>query len=236
MTSLPRPEKFKIIKGVFDPFTNRVLFELSSRGYFEELVSPLAIGKESNVFLASTRENKTVVVKIYRIENCDFKRMYDYLKQDPRYMFLKDKHREIVLAWAQREYKNLMRAAEAKILAPRALAWRSNVLVEELVGEKEPAPRLKDNPPKKATDFFKKVVQQMRSLYQYGLIHGDLSAFNILNFREKPYFIDFSQATLTKAPNSGELLWRDIGNVVQFFRKCGIEADPELIFKEIVKK
>lgn len=75
----------------------------------------------------------------------------------------------------------------------------------------------------------------MRKLYKEGLIHGDLSSFNILNYRDKPYFIDFSQATLTKTPNSEELLERDVRNICDFFKKRGVECEEGKILKEIVK-
>ena len=45
-------EKFKTYKSVFDEKTLRVLFKLESEGYFEELKSPISVGKEANVFSA----------------------------------------------------------------------------------------------------------------------------------------------------------------------------------------
>ena len=74
--------KFKTYKNVFDNFTDRNIFKLASQGHFDYLESPLFIGKESNVFTA-VKDNKRVIVKIYRLETCDFNRMYDYIKYDP---------------------------------------------------------------------------------------------------------------------------------------------------------
>lgn len=231
MVTRTHQERFKTIKGVFDEFTNRNLFELQSRGYFDELLSPLFVGKESNVFLARRRKKK-VVVKIYRIQACDFKRMFNYIKRDPRYDFLKNKRREIIFAWTQREYKNLLRAEKAKVSSPKVLAWKHNILVEEFIGDKKPAPPLKDAYPEDPKKFFNQIVDEMVKMYQGGLIHGDLSSFNILNHKEKPVLIDFSQATLTKTPNSEELLERDVKNITQFFKKLGLEAD----FAETIEK
>jgi len=75
----------------------------------------------------------------------------------------------------------------------------------------------------------------MTKMYQNGLIHGDLSSFNILNYNEKPVIIDFSQATLVKTPNSEELLERDVKNVLHFFKKVGIKAKFEEVLKKITK-
>ncbi len=235
MVTLTYQERFKTAKGVFDEFTQRTLFELQSRKIFEQLESPLQVGKESCVFIAR-KEGRKVVVKIYFMQNCNFNKMFEYIRQDPRYEHLKKHPREIILAWTQREYKNLLKAEKAEILAPKALGWRNHILVEEFIGEEEAAPALKNQYPENPKEFFQETVEQMKKLYEAGLVHGDLSSFNILNYKEKPYFIDFSQATLTKTPNSEELLRRDIGNIVKFFAKLGIKTETGEIFKRITGK
>ncbi len=232
MTTFTYQERFKTLKGVFDEFTNRTLFELQSRDHFDELVSPLKVGKESNVFLAK-KGRKKVIVKIYRVQACDFKRMFEYIRQDPRFQYLQQHRRAIILAWVQREYRNLMKAYHAGVRVPKPLAVMNNVLVEEMIGEEEPALPMKDTLPANPAQFLEMIIADMEKLYKKGLIHGDLSSFNILNWNEKPYFIDFSQATMLKAPNSHELLVRDIKNVCQFFRKCGVKVDAETILGRI---
>ncbi|MFH1275515.1 MAG: RIO1 family regulatory kinase/ATPase [Candidatus Woesearchaeota archaeon] len=239
MVTVTSQERFRTDKGVFDAFTNRNLFKLQSEGVFTELVGPLKVGKESNVFVAKKEEHGKetfVIVKIYRVQNCDYKRMFDYIRKDPRYLFLHQKRREIIFAWTQREYKNLMRAEKIKIKSPKVLGLKMNILVEELVGNPktgEPALPVKDTHPKNKKKFFEDIIVQMKKLYKGGLIHGDLSSFNILNHNDKPYLIDFSQSTLVKTPNSEELLRRDIRNVLQFFKKFGIEESEEDLFEEI---
>lgn len=234
MVTLKYQERFKTIKGVFDEFTNRSLFDLQKKGIFDELVSPLAVGKESNVFIARKDKDK-VIVKIYNLQNSNFNKMFDYIRKDPRYEFLKKKRRDIILAWTQREYKNLLRSEKAKIQSPRALGWKNNIIVEEFIGNEQPAPPLKDTHPEDAHKFFQNVINQMKKLYKAGLIHGDLSSFNILNFEEKPYLIDFSQATLVRTPNSEELLERDVKNITRFFTKLGIKANFEKTMQKIKK-
>lgn len=246
MTTFTYQERFKTLKGVFDEHTNRALFELHSRNVFEELQSPWKVGKESNVFLASKTENereseeskdekgeKKVIVKIYRVQNCDFKRMFGYIRQDPRYSWLQNKRRQIIFSWAQREYRNLMKASAAGVRVPKILAFKDNIIVEEMIGEGQPAPTLKDAYPENAGAFFNEVLLQMKKLHAAGLVHGDLSAFNILNWKEKPYLIDFSQATMLKAPNARELLERDVKNICQFFGKIGVKKETETILQEI---
>jgi RIO kinase 1 len=126
-------EKFKTRHSVFDEFTNRTIYKLISEGYIEGLKSPLFMGKESNVFTATKQDGTIVVVKIYRLETCDFNRMYDYIKGDPRYSNIKKRRRNIIFAWVQREYRNLMIARDAQVPVPLAMAFMNNVLVLECV-------------------------------------------------------------------------------------------------------
>jgi RIO kinase 1 len=235
MVTRTSQERFRTEQGVFDAFTKRNLFELQSRGFYDEMIGPLEVGKESNVFVAK-KGKKKVIIKIYRVQNANFNKMFSYIKQDPRYDFLKNKRREIIFAWTQREYKNLLRSLKGKVRVPKALAWKYNIIIEEFIGDEEPAPPLKDAHPEDPKKFLKEVIKQMKLLYQVGLVHGDLSSFNILNFNEVPVLIDFSQSTLVRTPNSLELLERDVKNVLQFFRKMGIKADFEETLEKIKKK
>ncbi len=226
-------EKYKTWGNVFDNFTTRLLFELSSKGRFDELKSPISIGKEANVFTAETKEGKTIVVKIYRLETCDFNRMYDYIKYDARYTNLKAKRREIIFSWAQREYRNLMKSREAGVRVPLPIQCKNHVLLMEHIGGKEPAPKLKDAHPDDPKKFMDKIVEYMKKLCQAGLVHGDLSEFNILNWKEKPVFIDMSQGTVNNSINADELLERDIKNMCRFAKKTGLDLDPYEMKKKI---
>lgn len=230
-------EEWKVWGNVFDIYTLRNLHNLSNAGYFDRIASPVSVGKEANIFTAIRRGKKPVIIKIYRLQTCDFNRMYDYIKQDPRYIGLKRKRRKIIFAWAQREYRNLLKAREAGVRVPIPLAVRDNILIIEYVGDDYVALQLKNNAPKNKMAFFDKVVEYMGMLWhKAGIVHGDLSHFNILNYRETPVFIDFSQATTTKAVNAMELLERDVKNICNFFRKIGLKVDNEEIKDRILKR
>ena len=227
-------EKFKTMHDVFDEFTNRTIFKLITEGHFKGLESPINIGKESNVFSALTEDGNRVIVKIYRLETCDFNKMYDYIKNDPRYSNLKRKKRKVIFAWVQREYRNLMNAREAQVNVPLPLIFLNNILVLEFVGKgDEIAPMLKDKIPKNKKLFFNKIEDYIKKLYKSGLVHADLSAFNILNFNETPVFIDMSQSTTLKHPRAEEYLERDVRNICIFFRKHGLKAEEESVLKKI---
>ena len=219
--------------NVFDYFTERTIFKLISEGYFDGLESPISIGKEANIFSALGRKGR-IMVKIYRLETCDFNRMYDYIKYDPRYSNLKKRKRKIVLAWVQREYRNLMNAREVGVRVPIPYTFRNNVLVLEFIGNDEIAPRVKDKKPKNPKKFLKDVIYNMKIMYSAGLVHADLSPFNILNFNEKPVFIDFSQCCTLNHPKAQEFFERDIRNIAVFFKKQGLDVDEERLKREII--
>ncbi len=220
-------EEWKIYGNVFDKFTIQVLQKLEAKGLFDHLASAVALGKEANVFTA-TQKKDLVVVKIYRLENCNFRKMYDYLRHDPRYIHTKPSKRFVVFSWCQREYRNLLAAREAGVRCPTPLGFKDNVLVMTLIGKKSTvAKQLKDLAPEDPEKFAGLVLKDVRKLWKHGLVHGDLSSFNILIHDEKPYFIDFSQASPTKAPNAKELLERDLKNLAKFFKKLDLVLDVE---------
>jgi RIO kinase 1 len=212
-------EKFKTFGDVFDNFTYNNLFTLAGKGYFDdETLSPLSIGKEANIFIAQRGKDR-IIIKIYRLETCDFGKMYSYIKPDPRFAYLKGKRRDVIFAWCQREYRNLMAAREAGLKVPIPLIFMKNILVMEFIGDEAAAPKVKDLPPKDVEKFRKEVLEGIEKFKKAGYAHGDLSGFNILNYNEKPVFIDFSQALPLKAPNALEMYERDLKNVNAFFDK-----------------
>ena len=214
-------EKFKTFGNVFDAFTERVLIKLINQGHFEGLQSPISIGKEANVFKA-LHEGGSRLVKIYRLESCDFNQMYTYIRADLRYQGLSGVRRKVIFAWTQREYRNLLKCRLGGVRVPTPHAFHMNVLVEDFIGE--PAPKLKDLPPKKPEAFYKETVRQMKLMAKAGLVHGDLSSFNILNHLEKPVIIDMSQSTTYDSPQYQELLERDCRNISNYFSKIGVDT------------
>lgn len=227
-------EKFKTEHTVFDDFTNRTLFKLISRGHFEGLYSPVRVGKESNVFTAKTKDDTLVIVKIYRLETADFTKMYNYIKDDPRFISLSKNRRKVIFAWCQREYRNLLNARDAGMQVPTPYAFLHNVLVMEMIGGKDPAPMLKDMLPNDMKQFFDKIIAEITLLYKAGFVHGDLSHFNILNHLERPYIIDFSQCTSLSNPHATQLLKRDIEVISSFFERYGLTVDKEKLYKQVV--
>lgn len=235
-----KEERFKTSKNVFDMHTERSLFKLSSQGHFHHLEAPVSIGKEANIFTAVRADSGIVIVKIYRLETCDFNKMYDYIKYDPRFLGLNRRRRDVIFAWCKREYRNLLKARDTGVSCPKPIAFNDNVLVIEFIGSKGGIPSLKmkdELPNNKARKerFCNEVIDNMAKLKKAGLVHGDLSEFNILNKDSHPVFIDFSQCSPLQSANANELMNRDIRNIARFFSKLDLKVDEEKI-KEKIKK
>ncbi|MFH1071801.1 MAG: RIO1 family regulatory kinase/ATPase [Nanoarchaeota archaeon] len=235
--STKNKEEWKVEKNVFSASSERNLFKLSSQGFFQELESPLSIGKEANIFTARKEDGELIIVKIYRLENCNFNKMHEYIRPDPRYQKLKRQKRQVVFSWVQREYRNLLLAREV-IKVPTPIAYKDNILLMEFIGESNPSSKVKYDLPKEKkaiAQFFKRTIGNMKKLHEHGLVHGDLSEYNILNCNNEPVFIDFSQSTVVENPHARALLERDVKNVCVFFGKR-IPVDAEKVLKSILKK
>ncbi|MBN2013857.1 MAG: serine protein kinase RIO [Candidatus Altiarchaeota archaeon] len=223
----------KISEGVFDRSTLMTLYDLSKKNLIRELKSIVATGKESNVYHGLLNREE-IAVKIYLVETSDFKTMEKYLRGDRRFSSWKN-HRHLIYNWAKKEFKNLSRL-QSVVRCPKPIGVENNVLVMEFIGEDGiAAQRLKDSPPENPKRFFRKIKQYMKAMYKQGIIHGDLSEYNILNWGE-PVIIDLSMGVLLDHPLAEELLRRDIRNVLNYFRKFGIEEDEEKVLDFVRKK
>ena len=102
---------------------------------------------------------------------------------------------------------------------------------------KKSAPLLKGINLKDPKKIFDELLRFISYMYKKAeLVHADLSPYNILIYRNKPYVIDVGQGVLLEHPSSHEFLKRDIHNTVQYFSKFGIIKDEKEIFEQIIKK
>jgi RIO kinase 1 len=227
-------ERFKVEASVFDDATYAALYKLVQDGYVDALGGPVSTGKEANVYVAlggdrahepldATGEIE-VAIKIYRISASNFQDMREYLVGDPRFGELSDK-KEIVLAWTRKELANLRRARAAGVRVPTPIAVERNVLVMEFLGtDGKRAKRLTEVEIENAQTAFEVLREYMRRLYAAGLIHGDLSEYNVLFHEGQLVLIDVGQAVTIHHPNADDFLERDCENVATFFARQGLEV------------
>ncbi|MGC8555482.1 MAG: RIO1 family regulatory kinase/ATPase [Conexivisphaera sp.] len=195
------------------------LHELRSRGQLDALGTPIAMGKESDVYsgISGSRE---VAVKAYRIGRVSFRRVKRLRVYGPQ-------AREWMLASirsAAAEFRNLRRLSSASLPVPEPLAVRYHVLVMERLNgvllryvRDVPDPR----------GLLAEVLGAVRRCYlEGGLVNSDLSEFNVIVGREGVILIDWPQSLDARSPGAERFMERDVNNLVSFFSKrFGLRVD-----------
>jgi len=224
-------DQFKVEQSVFDDATFAALYKLVQDGHVEAFGGPISTGKEANVYLALGPDDTEVAVKVYRINASNFRQMRDYLEGDPRFEGLGGKKKDVVLAWVKKEYANLGRAKRAGVRVPEPIASERNVLVMEYIGDEDGrAKRLGEVHVENPQIAYEVLSEYMRRLYAAGIVHGDLSEYNVVFHDGQLIVIDLGQAVTVHHPNSRDFLERDCTNVAAFFRRQGLSVtDEELL-------
>ena len=228
-------DQFKVEQSVFDDATFAAIYKLVQDGHIDAFGGPISTGKEANVYEALASDDDTdhnVAVKIYRINASNFQQMREYLEGDPRFEGIGSDKKKIVLAWTRKEFANLRRAQQAGVRVPEPVAVERNVLVMELVGLVEDrARRLAEVDVENPQTAYEVVREYMRRLHAAGLVHGDLSEYNMIIHDGELVVIDLGQAVTVHHPNADEFLRRDCRNVAAFFGRQGIETDDSELYE-----
>ena len=220
---------------VFDKKNLLRIYKLFVDGVIEQLDFPISTGKEGNVFRATTPEKDLVAVKIYRTSTATFKDMAKYIQGDPRFKGIAGNRIRLIMAWAQKEYRNLERLTEVGVRVPRPIARRDNVIVMEYIGDEvAPAREMREVQLEDPEGVARKLLEYVRLAYQKAeLVHGDLSEYNVLMKDQEPVIIDVGQTVLLDHPLAQELLERDLANMARYFNKYGVEIDVQKELREI---
>lgn len=234
MAKIPSPsETRKISERVFDKAALFALEKLMRGGRIDRIEGLVSTGKEANVFHGFLNK-KEIAIKIYAVETSDFKNMDRYIRGDVRFPKWKNR-RQLVYLWARKEFHNLLKVHE-QINCPKPIGVEKNILVMSFIGKGGiPAFKWKDLPPKDPQNALEKVLNFIKKMYEQDFVHGDLSEYNVLNWNEEPWLIDFSQGVLTTHPLAEDLLQRDVKNILHYFRKFGVEDRKRRNEREILE-
>ena len=222
---------------VFDKKTLLTIYDLMKGGYIDTVRYPISTGKEGNVFFAMDEDGEPVALKIFRTSTSTFKRHAKYIEGDPRFKGLGGNKWKMIYAWANKEFKNLQRYAEAGLPVPEPITFDKNCLLMEYIGDEfGPAPQLKDVVIDDPTEMYDEVLSFIIDGWKDAhLVHGDLSEYNVLVWEGQPIMIDCGQAMTNDFFNAKDLLIRDITNVNRFFRNRGADIiDIEKVMDEIL--
>ncbi|MBW6461887.1 MAG: serine protein kinase RIO [DPANN group archaeon] len=227
----------KIFEDVFDALTVRTLEKLKAKKHIAVLSGIIKSGKEGQVFNALADDDTPIAVKIYMIETSSFQKMQDYIKGDRRFFSIGNNKKKLVYAWCAKEYRNLKKVHTSGVSSPNPIAFMGNILIMELVTDNGlPAKHLAKTKLDNPKEMFDMVLSEMKKFYfDAGLVHADLSEFNIIIREGKPVIIDVGQSVLLNHPMAKQFQRRDVENIVQFFNKFDLNLDPEKVLKEFEK-
>ncbi len=213
------------------------LLELLDQGTIQQVLRQLKSGKEASVYVVLV-DDTVVAAKVYkRLEARNFRQRQDYVEgrqsgdtREQRAMdrgskFGKKKREE---AWQDAEAAAMRRLVAAGVRIPRPIANHEGVLLMDLVLDErgEPAPQIAAGryDRDQAGRMHYEIMHQIAAMLRAGLVHADLSEFNILAAAAGPTIIDLPQAVDATANNNAKrLLLRDVANITRFFSRFAPE-------------
>jgi RIO kinase 1 len=215
---------------------------LIDEGIVDRVLRPLKSGKEASVYLVECGGHVRCA-KVYKEANQrGFHKLAQYQEgrkargsRDARAMGKRSRHgrAEQEAAWKNAEVDALYLLAAAGVRVPAPQGYFSGVLIMDMVQDADgaPAPRLNDvqATPEQAREWHALLMRQIVLMLCAGLIHGDLSEYNVLLSADGPVIIDLPQAVDAAGNNNAfAMLQRDVGNITAY---CGQYA-PELLRTE----
>jgi RIO kinase 1 len=212
---------------------------LVHNGLVDEVVSQLMSGKEAEVYIVLSM-GELRCAKVYKdADNRSFSSQARYQEgrkvKNSRQTRAMGKHskfgrKEQEGAWQNAEVEALRRLAAAGVRVPQVFGYAEGVLLMELVVDDNGnnAPRLNDVKLTgvKAREYHSTLVEQIVLMLCAGLVHGDLSEYNVLVGSEGLVIIDLPQAIDAVGNNNAPgMFLRDVANMTAYFGRFA----PELL-------
>jgi RIO kinase 1 len=214
-------------------------------GIIQEVIRPLMSGKEALVYVVLAG-GEECVAKVYKeASQRTFKHRAEYTEgrrtrnsRDQRAVSSRTRHgrKRDEAAWRTAEVDVIYRLRDAGVRVPEPINFVDGVLVMELVKNEQgnPAPRLGDLSfgANEAYAIYRELIQEVVRMLSAGVVHGDLSDFNVLMGVDGPVLIDFPQAVdPARNQNARKLLHRDVKNLHRFLGRFSPDR-PILAYAE----
>ncbi len=223
---LTRLNKFKLIYRWTGPYKGYALNTagydclaintLVKAGILEAFGKPLGVGKEADVYDALTPDNKRIAVKFHRLGRTSFRqtrRVRGYVAERRHISWLYQSR-----LGAEKEFEALKLLYPHRVAVPKPIYQNRHTVAMSMIEGAELAEyKEMPNPQKTLHEVLSNI---RRALKNVGIIHADLSEYNVLikpNWH--PLIIDWPQYVSREHPNAEQLLERDIKNLVRFFQR-----------------
>jgi RIO kinase 1 len=212
----------------------------------DEVLRSLKSGKEATVYLVRAGADRRCA-KVYRnMAQRSFQKRAQYQEgrrvrgsRQARAMGKSTSfgRREMEAAWKNAEVDALYRLMAAGVRVPKPLGYFDGVLIMELIADADgnPAPRLGEVSlsAETARDYHERLIRDVVRMLCLGLVHGDLSEFNVLVAADGPVIIDLPQAVDAAGNNAAlALLERDVNNLRDTLGRFA----PELLVTEFARE
>jgi RIO kinase 1 len=210
---------------------------LLEEGVIDAVLRQLKSGKEASVYIVA-RGDQTCCAKVYKdAEQRGFHKLAEYQEgrkargsRDARAMGNRSRRGRRIQEeeWKNAEVEALYRLSYAGVRVPKPFGVYNGVMLMELVldehGEVAPQLQAVDLRPEQARTWFTFMIQQIQRMLCNGLIHGDLSEYNVLVDAEGPVIIDLPQAVNAAGNNNAfRMLERDVNNMRATFARAASE-------------
>lgn len=236
-------------------FVDADMQSLLDRGYFDTLIGELKGGKEATVFLVARGEER-LAAKVYtdigvRTFRNDDVYWSGFYIGDARIRKAMSQHsssgqRARQGIWVSREYHYLWRLHQAGLPVPKPavgpgpsdLAEAGSVVLMQFIGDGDvPAARLSDLRlgPSEAALAYGQTLEIARALSRLGLVHGDLSTYNLLWHERRVWLIDVPQIVEMSVGRAAvELVQRDARSLATSFRRLGVQVDQAELARDLL--
>lgn len=183
------------------------LNRLVRKGYVSAIGKIMGEGKESAVFNCYSEKYGECAVKFHKVGHTSFKKVKE--KRD-----YGDLHFSVLAIRSARNEYNALKKLQG-LSVPDAYAWEGNAVLMELIDARELYKVRLRNP----EDVLNMILDEVGKFYRRGIIHGDLSQYNVLVSSEGIWIIDFPQSVEVGESGWKDLLKRDVRNIVVYFNR-----------------
>ncbi len=211
-------EGYRLLHNAYDFLALNALVQ---RDVVESIGTRLAVGKESEVYEGLGSDGSEIVLKFHRLGISSFHKAVRLRG------YLRDKHH---FSWlyaarlaAEKEFGALTRL-RGKVPVPCPIDQNRNTVVMSRFRGAE----LSDLDPEAPADLLDRLVASVKEIRKLGMVHGDLSEFNVLTDGDDYVVIDWPQWVETAHPQARAIYGRDVDNLLGFFSRKFPDSTPDV--------